>query len=262
MWLWVYARILTAMPMTDELSERYKRVMDRVAAACVRSGRTPGQVVTVAVTKTAGMDQVRRLVELGHRDLGENRVQQLQQRVAILEEQLSRRALMGKGESDSRVRWHMIGHLQRNKVRAVLPLVKLIHGVDTMRLAEELQDEAASSGCEVDVLLQVNVSGEASKYGVPAVAAPHVAEQIFTLVNLRLRGLMTMAPQNDNPGDSRPVFQRCRELFEEIRAGGACGPGFNLLSMGMSDDFETAIECGANIVRIGRAIFGEAVLSE
>lgn len=234
--------------------------MDRVARAAARSGRRPEQVVTVAVTKTAGVEQVRRLVELGHADLGENHVQQLQQRAAILQEQLARRAMMREqAAATEQVRWHMIGHLQRNKVRAVLPLVKLIHGLDTLRLAEELQDEALRAGREIDVLIQVNVSGEATKFGVPRVAAPHLAEQMQTLPNVRLRGLMTMAPLSDDPEQSRPAFERCAELFSEMRASRALGTDFNLLSMGMSDDFEVAIECGANVVRVGRAIFGQTM---
>lgn len=254
--------ILTGMSV-DELADRYRKVMDRVAAAASRSGRRPEQVVTVAVTKTAGLEQIRKLVELGHRDLGENRVQHLQQRAAMLQEYLSRRAMMqGRPAEADAVRWHMIGHLQRNKVRTVLPLVRLVHSVDSLRLAEEIQDEAVRLDRDVDVLIQVNVAGEAGKFGVPIAAAQPLAEQVQTMVHVRVRGIMTIAPQSDDAESSRPIFQRCAELFHEMVASGLCGEAFDVLSMGMSDDYEVAIECGANVVRIGRAIFGEPVLAE
>lgn len=215
-------------------------------------------MVTVAVTKGASPDQIRALVELGHADLGENRVQQLEQRVAMMEEFQARRRMMGGGPAQlAEPRWHMIGHLQRNKVRVALPLVKLIHGVDSLRLAEEIQEEAIKLGRDADVLLQVNVSGEASKFGLIPAAVPYFAEQVHTMLNVRVRGLMTMAPETGDAEAARPVFQRCAELFHEMRSGGVYGEPFNLLSMGMSNDFEPAIECGANVVRIGRAIFGE-----
>lgn len=249
------------MANRDELEARYRGVMERVGEAAERSGRRAGDVIVVAVTKTAGPDQVRGLVELGHCDLGENRVQHLQQRVAMTEEFLSRRRMMGPSHGGEpmtqQVRWHMIGHLQRNKVKAVLPLVKLIHSVDSLRLAEEVQAAAAAMDRDADVLLQVNVSGEPSKFGLAGPAAPHLAEQMETMVHLRLRGLMMMAPYSDHAEDSRDCFLRCAELFEEMKSSGRLGGHFNILSMGMSNDFEVAVECGANVVRIGRALFGE-----
>jgi len=234
--------------------------MARVAAAAQRSGRSADDILVVAVTKYAAQDAIRQLLELGHQDLGENRVQHLSQRVAMTEEFLARhRALTSprKVNLPERARWHMIGTLQRNKVKSVLPLVKLIHSVDSLRLAEELQTRAEKADREIDVLLQVNASGEKSKSGVALPAAPHLCDQMATMANVRVRGLMSMAPYSDDPRDARPTFERTAEVFREMQRSGRFGQKLNILSMGMSGDFEVAIECGANVVRIGQAIFGQ-----
>lgn len=249
------------------LRDRYRQVTDRIAEAAIRSGRRPSDVYCVAVTKTASPDQIRTLVEMGHVDLGESRVQPLGQRVASIEEFLLRkRTLPGAAhknatptsQSVSKVRWHMIGHLQRNKVKPVVPLVQLIHSVDSLRLAEEIHTLAARTDRIVDILIQVNSSGEPNKFGVAAPAVIHFAEQIDTMLNLRLRGLMAMAPRVQNPEEARPTFVRTAEIFAEMRNSGVGGGDCNILSMGMSDDFEVAIEEGANVVRLGRVLFGEA----
>lgn len=251
------------MPMTEtvDLRDRYRRVMDRAADAAARSDRTPADIIVVAVTKAASPDQVRQLVEFGHQDLGESRAQQLTQRTAMIDEFLARHHAMTSGrkvEVPDRVRWHLIGHLQRNKVKPILPLVRLIHSVDSMRLAEELQAQASKQDRAVDILLQINASGEAGKFGLAPAATPHVIDQMQSMTHVNVRGLMTMAPYADDPQASRPTFQRTAETFHEIVQSGAAGPRFNLLSMGMSNDFEVAIECGANVVRIGRSLFGDA----
>ncbi|MFA9477725.1 YggS family pyridoxal phosphate-dependent enzyme [Phycisphaerales bacterium AB-hyl4] len=252
-------------PGTSPLRDAYRKVCDRIAAAAERSGRKAKDVLMVAVTKNATPDQIRGLVEMGHIDLGESRVQQLGQRVAQLNEFLARHKTLGGAvvakpntpAMPEEVRWHMIGHLQRNKVKQVVPLVKLVHGVDSLRLAEELHNYAARTEQVVDVLVQVNASGEASKHGISPPAVPHIVDQIETMLHLRCRGLMTMAPHTDNPEDARGPFARTAELFNEIRGEKVGRDGFNILSMGMTNDFEIAIEEGANIVRIGRALFGE-----
>ncbi|MBI1337742.1 MAG: YggS family pyridoxal phosphate-dependent enzyme [Phycisphaera sp.] len=262
---------MTATPRTAgpvNLKDTYRKTMDRIAEAAVRKNRRPSDVLCVAVTKNATPDQIRQLVELGHTDLGENRVQQLQQRVAQLDEYLSRKRALAHVASRSdnntptapvTVRWHMIGHLQRNKAKPVVPLVKLIHSVDSLRLAEELHALGEKREQPIDVLLQVNITGEETKSGIAGPAAIHVAEQIESMLNLRLRGLMTMAPYSDNPEDARSCFARCAELFNEIRSSSVVPTDqFNILSMGMTGDFEVAIEEGANVVRIGRGIFGES----
>ncbi len=246
------------------LEQRYTEVKQRVAEAAQRSGQAPSAVYTIAVTKFAEPEDIRELIELGHRDFGENKVQQLSQRAGVINEWFERMRMhprvagehAGFDPSDP-VRWHMIGHLQRNKVRKIGDIVRLVHSVDSLRLAEEIQQVANKLDREIDVLLQVNVSGEESKFGVPIAAAAAIAEQIDTMINVRVRGLMTMAPICENPEDARPHFTRCRELFDDIRRVGIGEGHFDLLSMGMSGDYEVAIEEGANIVRVGSAIFGE-----
>lgn len=275
-------------PARDErpLKDRYADVCGRIAVAAKKAGQRPDDVILVAVTKHAEPDQVRELIQLGHRDFAENRVQQLVIRASMVEEYLSRRRVAphaakqgtdagsvrlggaaprgaaGAAADREVVRWHMIGHLQRNKVRKAVEFSRLIHSVDSLRLAEEIQEIATRRDQPVEVLVQVNCSGERSKFGCPVPAAVHLAEQIDTMIHVRVRGLMTMAPYSSNPEDARLTFARCRELFDEIqrRGVGADNPpsaAFNLLSMGMSGDYEVAVSEGANIVRVGSAIFGE-----
>jgi pyridoxal phosphate enzyme (YggS family) len=297
----------------QQLRDTYQRITDAIAAAAGRSNRRPGDIVAIAVTKTAGPDQIRQLLEMGHRDFGENRVQQLSQRVVQLQEYVARRhtfsppdqpapaeskgvrpgaaagarapaSAQAPGAELVTPRWHMIGHLQRNKVKVVVPLVRLIHSVDSLRLAEELHAlgarlaartdvrtapridprilphagrDQAGGDFAIDMLIQVNSSGEESKFGVAPPAVLHLAEQIDSMMHLRLRGLMTIAPYSDNPEDSRPVFARTYELFDEMRSAHLGGAHCNILSMGMTGDFEVAIEEGSNMVRIGRGFFGE-----
>ncbi len=250
------------------LAERYAGVRERIAAAARRSGRSPDQIILVAVTKNAEAEQIRELLTLGHQDLGENRAQMLEQRVAMIDEwQARQRMLPGVAGSTpqrpAKPRWHMIGHLQRNKVKKVIPIARLIHSVDSLRLVEEIQSFAARRDRRsaeplppVEVLLQVNCSGEASKFGCAVPAAMHLAEQIDTMVQVRLRGLMTIAAADALPAQVRATFGRCRELFSEMREQGLGGGQLNILSMGMSNDFEVAIEEGANLVRVGSALFG------
>ncbi len=249
------------MAPRNQLKDRYRRMLDNVADAAIKSRRQPEEIIPVAVTKYASPDQVRQLIELGHQDLGESRVQQFQQRVAMANEFIARHKILSgsrKAEPPDRIRWHMVGHVQRNKVKPLLPIVRLIHSVDSLRLTEELQAQAAKADLDVDFLLQVNVAGEKQKSGLSLPAVPHVAEQIQTMFNLRLRGLMMMAPQAEDPEECRPWFSRCAELFHEMRRDGHYGKDFNLLSMGMSNDYQVAIESGANMVRIGTALFGDA----
>jgi pyridoxal phosphate enzyme (YggS family) len=236
----------TESTASDLLRDNYHRLLERIAQAAERGGRSGSDVVLVAVTKYAQPEMIQQLVQMGQRDLGESRPQQLIERVSQVE-----------SPADQPVRWHMVGHLQRNKVKPILPHVRLIHSVDSMRLAEEIHTQAGKRDLYPEALLQVNVSGEQSKFGIPLAAAMHLAEQIQTMMHLRLRGLMTMAPKTEDAGETRRCFAQCRELFEEIRAAGAglAGERFNILSMGMSGDFEIAIEEGANLVRVGSALF-------
>ncbi len=241
------------------LRERFEDVKKRMEAAAIRSGRTADQIILVAVTKHASFDQIRDLIELGHVDLGENRVQHLVQRAAQVDEYIQRVRELRVGEHHAMpeaVRWHMIGNLQRNKVRKVLPLVRLIHSLDSLRLAEEIQAAAGRKDDVVEVLVEVNTSQDKKKAGIAPAATRHLIEQIDTMMNLKVRGLMCMAPLVEDPNDARPAFVRCRELFQDVNKSGVVDERFNLLSMGMSNDYEVAIECGANVVRVGTAIFG------
>lgn len=208
-----------------------------MAAACVRAGRPVDAVRLVAVTKYSSLGAIRALADLGVEDLGENRPQQL----------LERRDALPAAS------WHLIGHLQRNKVRAVLGKVALIHSVDSLRLLERIDDIAQEMGLRPDVLLEVNVSGEASKDGIDPDLLQRVVEAIAGRKHVDVRGLMTMAPLSDNAEDARPHFRRLRELRDEL-ARWFSGHSFCDLSMGMSGDFEVAIEEGATLVRVGSSL--------
>ncbi|MHC4744779.1 MAG: YggS family pyridoxal phosphate-dependent enzyme [Planctomycetota bacterium] len=237
----------------SKISERLERVRESINEACARAGRDPSKVKLVVVTKSASLEAIKEVIRLGFTELGENRVQQLK-KVSVQVEGF----LHTSGEESDLpkgVNWHMIGHLQRNKVRQVLPVASLIHSVDTLRLAEEISASAAKLNMNARVLLQVNTSNEPQKYGVPVGAATHLAEQIGTLPNMELAGLMTMAPLTHNKDVVRSCFIRARELFDEMCGERIVGPGFQELSMGMSSDYEIAVAEGGTILRIGSAIF-------
>jgi hypothetical protein len=230
-----------------------KRIEGTIAEACARAHREPDDVRLVVVTKSAEIEQIEEVIRLSYNHLGENHVQQLKKVWAQVTEFVQQhREDPGLPQE---VHWHMIGHLQRNKVRQVLPIVSLVHSVDTLRLAEEISSAAASTHLVPRVLLQVNTSNEPQKYGVPIGAATHLAEQIETLPHLKLIGLMTMAPLTRNADTIRACFTRARELFYEMRGEKIVGSQFTELSMGMSSDYEIAIEEGATILRLGSAIF-------
>ncbi len=251
--------------MSRKLKDNYYRLLDRVAESAARTARRSDTVTTVAVTKTVDVKVIRKLMDLGHRDFGENRVKQLTARAEELgatvpsPENKETPSSPQEGEDGNAAedlpRWHMIGHLQRNKVKAVLPQTYWLHSLDSLRLAEELNNQTAKTGRSIDVFLQVNASGEKSKSGVAVGAATHLVEQIRTLSNIRVIGLMTMAPLVDKAEKTRPVFARTRELFEEIAGEKLAGPEFKHLSMGMSQDFEVAIEEGATVIRVGGVLF-------
>jgi hypothetical protein len=222
------------------LQESLPRVGDRIAAALERSGR--GEPVgIVAVTKGHPAEAVRAAVEAGLQDCGENRVAEL----------ASKRAELG-----SMARWHLIGHLQRNKVRQALPLFELLHSLDSLRLAEELSREAERVGVEVRALVQVNASGEGAKGGFEVESGLEAVADVVAVPRLRIEGLMTMAPLTDDERVLRMTFRRTRALHEECARS---VPGYHarFLSMGMSNDFEIAVEEGSNLVRLGTILFGE-----
>lgn len=232
-----------------KLQANLERIRQQCAEAALRVRRDPANVTIVAVTKSAEMEDILHLLELGVTDLGESRVQQFSERA---EEVAS---LMAERKAAGPIRWHMIGHLQRNKVKAVLEHASLVHSVDSLRLAEEISLRSEQMGRTSDVLLEVNCSREEQKFGVAVGAATHMVEQICTLKGVRLIGLMTMAARSDNPEQARVTFVRLREIFEEMRTERIGGKNLRHLSMGMSQDFVPAIEEGATLVRIGTSLF-------
>ena len=236
----------------NRIEGNLRKINDNIADVCARCGRHPREISLLAVTKTAGLEAIKAAVEAGLTQLGESRVQQLSERAAQLSAWLQARP---NQPAAPKVRWHMVGHLQRNKVKFHLDAVEVIHSVDSLRLAEEINTRAERSGRVIDVLVQVNCSQETQKFGCAVGATMHLAELICTLKNLRLVGLMTMGPLAGGLEAARRSFARLRELFEEMRHEKIGGGDFQHLSMGMSQDYPVAIEEGATILRIGSAIF-------
>jgi pyridoxal phosphate enzyme (YggS family) len=247
---------IETMAKKSPLAEKLEQVRERMAAAAAKAKRDPAEITLVAVTKAAAPEQIREALQLGLADLGESRVQQLAQRAAQLNEFVSRRAVHGEGNFPDKIRWHLIGHLQRNKVKQVLPIVSVIHSIDSLRLAEELDTQAAKVSKKIAVMLQVNASEEAAKFGVAVGAAVHLAEQMDSMPNLQLVGLMTMGALDAPEAKVRQAFTRTREIFEEMRWHKIGGTTLRHLSMGMSNDFELAIAEGSTMVRIGSELFG------
>lgn len=234
---------MTEPSLHSVLRTRLHAVEERLAAACRRAGRSRAEITLVAVTKTASVEAAAIMLEQGAIDLGENRPQELWRKAAVL---------------PATVRWHMIGHLQRNKIERTLPLVCLIHSVDSPRLLEALEQESTRQELQTPlaVLLEVNASREASKHGFAPTDLPDLVPRLAALKHVQVKGLMTMAAPDEDPEYCRPTFAEVRLLRD--RLGREVGPPHSLehLSMGMSGDFEVAIEEGATIVRVGSALFG------
>lgn len=224
-----------------DIGENIVRVRERMAAACARTGRRPEDVRLVAVSKTIPAERIRQAYEAGLRDFGENRVQ---------EAEAKRPAL-----ANLDITWHLVGHLQTNKARAARELFQYIQSVDSLRLAERL-NRVALPGQRLPVLLEVNLGNEPTKSGAREEEVLRLAEGVSLLPTLELRGLMVVPPFFDDPEGARPFFRRLRELAELIQSRNLPGVSMGELSMGMSHDFEVAIEEGATMVRIGTAIFG------
>jgi hypothetical protein len=224
------------------IEENLKRVQERIAAAAKRAGRDPSSVKLVTVTKTIDIEQIRVAVAAGAAVLGENRVQEAREKIERLGNVAS---------------WHLIGTLQSNKAKYAVKLFDLVHSVDTLELAKEIDRQAARIGKTQDVLIEVNIAGEASKSGVPLNAAIDLVRDAAGLKHIRIKGLMTMPPYSENPEDSRQHFRKLRELSGSVTKDNVHGVSMQELSMGMSGDFEVAVEEGATLVRVGTAIFGE-----
>jgi hypothetical protein len=224
------------------IMENVARVRERIATACRHSGRGPDEVKLVAISKTFPPGCVRAAYEVGLRDFGENRVQ---------EAAAKRPAL-----ADLSITWHLVGHLQTNKAKAARDLFHWVHSVDSFRLAQKLEQAAPSGAGRLAVLLEVNLGEEASKAGVGESEIIQLAQQVSQLAALEVRGLMVIPPFFDDPELVRPYFRRLRELAQEIESKNIPNLSMQELSMGMSHDFEVAIEEGATIIRVGTAIFG------
>ena len=226
--------------MSRAVAEAYAAARARIESACRRAGRDADTVRLVAISKTFSTDRIRELLACGHTLLGENRVQEV---------------LPKMDELDPGISWHLVGHLQTNKVRQVVGRFELIHSVDSERLALEIDRRCEARDLRQAVLLQVHLGGETSKFGVAEADLASLIDTIVPLAQLDLRGLMAVPPPVADPEDNRRWFARLRELRDECRA--RSGLDLPELSMGMTADFEVAIEEGATLVRVGRAIFGE-----
>jgi len=226
--------------MQDTIAQNIKQLKRRVAEICRKTGRDEASVRIVAVSKTFGADKIEEARAAGLEDFGENYVQELRQKIDLL---------AGKP-----VRWHFIGHLQTNKVKYIINSIHLLHSLDSLRLAEELQKRARKP---VDVLVEVHTTGEQTKTGIQPDEVADMARQVARLDKVRIQGLMTMGPFSDNPEDSRASFRLLAELRRTIEAQRIPNVAMEHLSMGMTHDYEVAIEEGATILRIGTAIFGE-----
>jgi len=223
------------------IPENIFELRQRISAAAARSGRNPESIQLVAVTKTVDTPEMAQALEAGLTAFGENRVQELTRKY---------------DHFSDRVEWHLIGHLQTNKVKQVIGKTALIHSVDRLNLAREISNSAQAFGANVQVLIQVNVSGEDTKYGLAPVELEEFLQEVAGYPGLSVRGLMTMAPFVTDAEETRPVFRRLAELASQISRINVSGVEMRWLSMGMTNDFEVAIEEGANLVRIGNGIFG------
>lgn len=228
--------------------ENYQEVENKVKQACQRAGRAREEVTLIAVSKTKPLSMIEELLPLGVRDFGENKVQELTQKAETLAQ---------KKIPDPQVRWHMIGHLQRNKVKYLVDKACMIHSVDSLRLAEEISKEAGKKGIQIPILIEVNVAEEESKFGVHMEEAETLIRQIAVLPSISIQGLMTIAPYVENPEENRFIFRNLKKLSVDIQGKSIDNVTMDVLSMGMTGDYQVAIEEGATHVRVGTGIFGE-----
>lgn len=226
----------------EELEVNYKEIQDKVTQAAIRSGRKPEDVLLLPVTKTLDPQVLQMAYEMGMRQCGENRVQEILAKKPVLPEDLV---------------FHMIGHLQKNKVHQVLGQVALIHSVDSLELAKVINKEAIKKNIKARILIQLNVAQEETKFGISSQEALELAEQISQLSNIEVLGLMTVAPFVEDPEENREVFREMRKIYVDIQEKNFDNVNMSILSMGMTNDYEVAIEEGATLVRVGTGIFGE-----
>ena len=224
------------------LATNLQEVENKITEACKKANRSREDITLIAVSKTKPVSMLQDVYDLGIRDFGENKVQELADKSPTLPDD---------------IRWHMIGHLQRNKVKQVIDKAVLIHSVDSVRLAETIEAEAAKKGIIVHILLEVNVAEEESKFGLKVDEVLPAIEQIAAMTHIRIEGLMTIAPFVENPEENRTVFARLQKLSVDIAKKNIDNVSVNILSMGMTNDYQVAIEEGATMIRVGTGIFGE-----
>ena len=225
------------------IKENLSEVKNNINEACARSGRATEEVTLIAVSKTKPVEMLQEAYDLGVRDFGENKVQELVDKYEVLPKD---------------IRWHMIGHLQRNKVKYIVDKVYLIHSVDSLRLAEEISKEALKKNVTVNILIEINIGEEESKFGLTSKEETmELVRRIAILPGLQVKGLMTVAPYVENAEDNRLVFQQLKQLSVDIKNENIDNVCMEILSMGMTGDYQVAIEEGASYVRVGTGIFGE-----
>ncbi len=224
------------------LTENVIEVEKNIQATCDRAGRSREEVRLIAVSKTKPVSDIEEVLTTGILDYGENKVQELSDKYDVL---------------PKNIRWHMIGHLQRNKVKYLIGKTVLIHSVDSLRLAEQIEHEAAKADTIMNVLIEVNVAGEESKFGTTCNEAIELVRAVAALKHVKIKGLMTIAPFTDNPEDNRIYFKKLKQLSVDIKSKNIDNVDMDELSMGMTGDYEVAIEEGATMVRVGTGIFGE-----
>ena len=223
------------------ITENLSMVENKIAAACKRAGRERDEVKLIAVSKTQPVEAIREAIEYGINSFGENRVQELREKTEIIKDNLD---------------WHLIGHLQTNKVKYVVGKVSLIHSLENIKLAEALDKEAAKLGITVDVLAEINVAKEASKFGVNPEDAENFIREVSKFPNINIKGLMTVAPYTDISEENRKYFRQLKKIMVDLNSKNIHNVNMNVLSMGMTGDYEVAIEEGATLVRVGPGIFG------
>ena len=228
----------------EHIKQNIAEIEQRIEEAAKKSGRKREDILLLAVSKTIDVPHIKQAVDYGLTELGENRVQEILEKYEPMGENVS---------------WHLIGHLQTNKVKYIIDKVKMIHSVDSMKLAEEISRRAKQANVIMDILVEVNMAGEESKFGVSPEETLSLVQNIALLDNICIKGLMTVAPFVDNPEENRDCFRRMKQLLVDINEEKIDNVHMNVLSMGMSNDFEVAIEEGATIVRVGTSIFGKRV---
>ncbi len=223
------------------LKENYEKVEEEIEKACEKSGRKRSDVTLISVSKTKPVEMLQEAYDLGARDFGENKVQELVEKYRVLPDD---------------IKWHMIGHLQRNKVKDVIDKAALIHSVDSLRLAQTIEKEAEKKDLTVNILLEVNVAKEETKYGILPEDAEELTEEIAKLPRIRIQGLMTIAPYVEDPEENRLIFRGLHKIAVDIAKKNIDNVNMNVLSMGMTNDYQVAIEEGATMIRVGTGIFG------